>query len=177
MKIYITTDTHFDHANMIKYCGRPENFNEIIWKGLEQIKNNDILIHLGDFCIGNDVENHFHLRGLLLKCKKILVRGNHDRKSDSWYLKHGWDFVCEQFRNTYFGQDILFSHTPKPDSGYDINIHGHFHNQLPRLLKGEWAVDDEEKRNHYDLKALNPKSKLLALEETNYQPVNLEKFI
>jgi len=22
MKIYITTDTHFDHANMIKYCGR-----------------------------------------------------------------------------------------------------------------------------------------------------------
>ncbi len=67
MKIYITTDTHFDHANMIKYCGRPENFNEIIWKGLEQIKNNDILIHLGDLCIGNDVENHFHLRGLLLK--------------------------------------------------------------------------------------------------------------
>ena len=176
MKIWITTDTHFGHDKMQEYCGRPDGFEYLILKYQSYLSFGDLLIHLGDFCIGNDKNWHDKFMART-PSKKILIRGNHDRKSDSWYLNNGWDFVCEQFRNTYFGKDILFSHCPKPDIGYDINIHGHFHNQLPRLLKGEWAVDDEEKRNHYDLKALNPKSKLLALEETNYQPVNLEKFI
>lgn len=50
--IYIITDTHFNHSAMIPYCGRPENFDELIWKGLDQLKDDDILIHLGDICIG-----------------------------------------------------------------------------------------------------------------------------
>ena len=64
-----------------------------------------------------------------LKCKKILVKGNHDSKSNSWYLEHGWDFVCEEFKDTLYGKNILFSHYPKVwDGVYDLNIHGHFHN-------------------------------------------------
>lgn len=55
MKIWITTDTHFGHDMLIQY-GRPTDFSERIFKGLEQVSPGDMLIHLGDFCIGKDEE-------------------------------------------------------------------------------------------------------------------------
>ena len=164
MKIYLITDTHFNHEIIKKYCGRPDNYEDLIQKGLVQLKPEDLLIHLGDVCIGNDVEVHEKYI-MPLECKKWLVRGNHDRKSNSWYMSHGWDFVGRQVKDVYFGKKILFSHKPKIDDGwYDLNIHGHFHNSHHR---------DQEP----DLLAIkNDKHKLLAIEH-HYQPVSLQKFI
>jgi len=171
-KIWIISDTHFNHDKMVDYCNRPKNFEELIIKNLEVIKVEDILIHLGDVCFGNDKENNKKLTQL--KCKKWLVKGNHDKKSNKWYLENGWDFVCESFSDNYFGKKILFSHCPMPAEKYDLNIHGHFHNALPRLLRGEWKVEGEKERNEQDLlNLLNGKHKLVALEETNYKPILL----
>jgi calcineurin-like phosphoesterase family protein len=50
MKTYIITDTHFNHKNIIDYCNRPQNFEEIVWKGLEELPKDCLLIHLGDVC-------------------------------------------------------------------------------------------------------------------------------
>lgn len=177
IKIWIITDTHFGHAAMVPYCGRPIDFGEKILKNLNVVGPDDILIHLGDFCIGNDLIWHqmFMER---VKGKKWLVRGNHDHKSNSWYLANGWDFVGDKFLNKFFGKNILFSHAPTKDVGlFDINLHGHFHNSLHRLLEGKFIVDGEKERNEVDLAALTPKHKLLAIENTNYQPVLLDKFI
>jgi len=161
---------------MVEYCGRPENFETLIWKELFRLKTEDILIHLGDICIGKDDEIHQNIRQI--SCKKILVKGNHDRKSNNWYLEHGWDFVCDKFQDTYFGKKIMFSHVPAVDDGeFDINIHGHFHNTLHRLLEGKYVVDGEKERNERDLKVLTPKHKLLAIEYTDYKPVSLENFL
>lgn len=176
MKIYIITDTHFNHKNMIDYCGRPENFDELIFKGLKEMQGCDLLIHLGDICIGGDSEIHNKLKEII-KCRKILVKGNHDNKSNQWYLDNGWDFVCNSFRNTYFGKDILFTHEPDVYSDYDINIHGHLHNNLPRLLRKEFVDENEEKRNIKFLYKLTDKNKLLAIEDVNYKPINLINLI
>jgi calcineurin-like phosphoesterase family protein len=156
MRYYIISDTHFNHKQMVEYCGRPENFNEIIWKNLEQLNDNDILIHLGDICIGGNKEVHERLSKF--KFKKILVKGNHDHKSNTWYLEHGWDFVCEEFKDTLYGYNIVFSHKPVVwDVQYDINIHGHFHNSK------------QEPKNKYQ--------ELYSPELQDYKPVELEKFI
>ena len=177
-KTWLTTDTHFNHKKMVEYCNRPENFDHLIWEGLKIIEGGDILIHLGDFCIGNDFENHIHLGALLPDVKKILIRGNHDRKTNKWYMDNGWDFVCENFQDTYFGKIILFSHRPSKDCGqFDINIHGHFHNHLPRLLRNDWVVEGEKERNEKELEFLTDKHKLLSLESTKYKPILLENFI
>jgi calcineurin-like phosphoesterase family protein len=165
MKIWLTTDTHFGHKAMIPYCGRLEGFEEVIFKNLKQnVKEGDILIHLGDVCIGNDFDWHSNIEDI--PGKHWLIKGNHDHKSNSWYLSHGWDMVCDQFRDKYFGKVIMFSHKPVVwDGDYDINIHGHFHNS-------------DHRRQEPELMAIkNGYQKLLALEYTNYQPVNLEKFI
>ena len=162
---------------MIEYCARPKNFENLIFTNIIKIiKDEDILIHLGDVCFGKDSEMHKkYIESLPFK--KILVIGNHDRKSNNWYLEHGWDFVCKTFSGKYFGKNILFSHRPHKDIGFDVNIHGHFHNALDRLKEGRFAIEGERERNEQDLAVLTDKHKLLALEFTNYKPVNLESFL
>lgn len=176
MNIWLTTDTHFNHDKMLEYCDRPENFEELISKGLSAIPKEDVLIHLGDICIGNDAEVHEkYIKPL--KCKKWLIKGNHDNKSNKFYIENGWDYVGYSFRDKFFGKKILFSHQPQENGDVDLNIHGHFHNQLPRLLKEDWVVPDEKYRNEHDMSLLNEKHKLLALEYTEYKPVSLKSFI
>jgi len=81
MRIYLITDTHFNHTNIIKYQHRPENFEKLIIKGLSILQPNDILIHLGDICLGKDAEVHSKIMPFLAHLhSKILVIGNHDHK-------------------------------------------------------------------------------------------------
>lgn len=177
MKIWLITDTHFGHDKIKTYCERPDNFEKTILKNLKKVLNHDdILIHLGDFCIGNDAKWH-ELFMSAVPCKKWLLLGNHDSKSSSWYLSHGWDFVGNSIQVSYFGKKILFSHTPLAIGENDLMIHGHFHNTLHRLLEKQWVSKEEEKRNEKDLQMLSSQHKLLAIEYTDYQPVLLEKFI
>lgn len=167
MKIYLTTDTHLGHDKMIEFCGRPENHEEIILKELNYIPKDSLLIHLGDVCIGRDAHWHEQLHLNASQCKrKILVRGNHDNKSDSWYLDNGWDFVCEAFEARRFKMNFLFTHKPViiPDH-IDLNIHGHFHNSNHRRHEPELKAIYEERH------------KLLAIENTDLKPVNLQSFI
>ena len=177
MKIWLITDTHFGHDKMKEYCGRPDKFEKLIFKGLDVVEPKDVLIHLGDFCIGNDEAWHIAFNEEV-EGKHWLIKGNHDHKSNSWYLSNGWDFVADFFLDKYFGKNILFSHIPKKYNGeFDLNIHGHFHNNLHRLLEGRFVVEGEKERNKIDLSNLTSRHKLLSIEETNYQPVLLETFL
>lgn len=129
-RIWVISDTHFGHKKMEEYCGRPKNFEEKIIKNLHRlIKPSDLLIHLGDFCIGKNKEWHNTVLGPL-DCKKWLILGNHDKKSKSFYLNNGWDFVGEYIVGHWFGEYILFSHKPQwqSDFSFSLNIFGHFHN-------------------------------------------------
>ena len=81
--IYFTSDTHFQHTNIIKYCNRPfkdvDEMNERLinnWNSI--VSNDDTIYHPGDFCLSNDKEiiNIFKR----LNDNKILICGNHDRK-------------------------------------------------------------------------------------------------
>lgn len=177
MKMYLITDTHFNHKKVIEYCGRPENYEQLLFSSMNNVPEDSVLIHLGDVCIGKD--NEMHEKYIKpLKCKKWLIRGNHDRKSDSWYYERGWDMVCDQLMLKRFGKRVLFSHMPQPRLAvpsinpsvmgiplFDINIHGHFHNTSHR------SVEPELQRIY------SKEHKLLAVEYTKYQVVDAEKFI
>lgn len=162
MRFWITTDTHLGHNRMIEF-GRPENFEEKILKSFSPLERNDVLIHLGDVCIGHDEENHKRLLDAI-PCKKWLIKGNHDHKSTSWYLDHGWDFVANTFSLAYGGKRIIFSHVPQDTDklGMDLNIHGHLH-------------DNNHRTEDYPF--MSDKNILLALEYTDYQPRLLETLL
>lgn len=128
MKVYLTTDTHFGHDAIIEYCGRPQDHEKRILNGWKNLKESHILIHLGDICWYDNKGIHEKYIAPL-KCKKILIKGNHDKKSYAWYMNHGWDFACDSFTMRSHGLHIIFSHKPLSWDGYfDVNIHGHLHN-------------------------------------------------
>jgi calcineurin-like phosphoesterase family protein len=96
MAIFFTADSHFWHRNIVDYCDRPyrtldgqpdvmamnkgmvENWNKLVGP-------KDIVYHLGDFGFGPPaklIEARKQLNG-----KIILIKGNHDKKPDSWLAK------------------------------------------------------------------------------------------
>ena len=82
--IRFTSDTHFGHENIIRFCNRPfrnaEEMNaELIRRWRETVPEDGIIFHLGDFAHGgsrlwNDILS-------ALPGRKYLILGNHDMKS------------------------------------------------------------------------------------------------
>jgi len=135
MKYWVGSDYHFGHKDkMMELCGRPQDYQSKILSNLKTIPDDDCLIYLGDYCFGNDSLWHWKVTGNF-KFKKIFVRGNHDPKSYSWYMDHGWDFSCDTLTLRIYGKMIIFSHRPIEVSAGTVNIHGHIHNKDPKMLK------------------------------------------
>ena len=162
---YVASDPHFKHKKIVEHCHRPANHEELIYNGYKTVGKGNLLICLGDVSMGQEEEvaNEYIIP---LECRKVLVLGNHDHKNWSWYMNHGWDFVCEQFKMVYAGKVILFSHKPQPwDGDWEVNIHGHLHN-LPQL--------SHHKKEYKELQQWH---KLYAPELRDYKPVRLDTFI
>jgi len=82
--IWFTADTHFRHANIIRYCNRPfgsvEEMDEVLLRNINEcVRPDDTLYHLGDFALhGRGVEK---IRPKI-KCRNVtLILGNHDPHS------------------------------------------------------------------------------------------------
>jgi len=165
---WIISDTHFSHTRIMEFCGRPEDHEDRMRKGLLGIPPRSVLVHLGDVGFPNVEEVHRDYIQPLSDVRTILVIGNHDRKSVSWYMNHGWDFVCHSFELEVFGLRILFSHKPRVELGsyIDVNIHGHFHNI-------DWRMQDPE----FTTLKYTKRYLKFAVEETRYQPVKLKTFL
>lgn len=167
MNIWLITDTHFNHEKLKTMgAGRPANYEERIWKSLKAIPEIDTLIHLGDICIGNDEAIHKELFEDV-GCKKILVKGNHDNKSDNWYYEHGWDFVCQETVIKAFGKMILLRHIPilaRSREDIDMNIHGHLHGTNDRANR---KIELYDHNWHYDV----------APDTHDYQAVSLKSIV
>jgi calcineurin-like phosphoesterase family protein len=76
--IWFTSDTHFYHKNIIKYCYRPFNSVEEMNQSLinnwnNVVKENDVVFHLGDFAFDKWKHIINQLNG-----KIYLIVGNHD---------------------------------------------------------------------------------------------------
>ena len=81
MSVFFTADTHFSHSNIIKHCNRPygsteEHDEALIANWNSVVRGNDLVYILGDFAWKN------HARFIsVLKGKKILILGSHDKMS------------------------------------------------------------------------------------------------
>jgi len=78
--IFLTSDEHYYHSNIIKYCNRPysslfEMHKDLIDRHNSFVSDNDTVYHLGDFSF-----NHKKITNILnhLNGTHILICGNHD---------------------------------------------------------------------------------------------------
>src|SRR5512137_2991157 len=84
MKTFFTSDTHFDHKNIIQYCHRPfdsvDEMNEALVDNWNRtIAPEDLVYHLGDFTLG-DIR-HFNKWADQLNGHLRILPGSHD---DLW---------------------------------------------------------------------------------------------
>lgn len=157
-KYFITTDTHWFHDNIKQYCGRPDDFHDQLIKNLRYyLTDRDILIHLGDVVFSKHKTCLINILNSIPSIK-ILIRGNHDKNTNNWYLNNGFHFVCDMFTISKFG----FSHKPIPPIPNTIKqYHGHWHNNDPKLCV-------ESKYPWYD-----PNYHQLLMVEHHYKPWEL----
>jgi len=126
---WFIADTHFNHANVIKYDNRPfkdtqEMEFDIVSKWNKTVKEDDTVYHVGDFGFG-PMESQ---RAILEKLNgtKILIRGNHDG-SQTRNEKMGWRFVCDGLFINLGGLNVLLCHDPDMVPADTFLVHGHTH--------------------------------------------------
>lgn len=156
MRVFITSDSHFGHKNIIEYCNRPfadvdemnaaliERWNSVVGK-------DDMVIHLGDVGLGSREKIGAIVRQL--NGRKMLIMGNHDHFRENQYREMGFETVSRFpiLWNKFF----LLSHAPLELSETNpfFNIYGHIHT-------------DEEYQD-------TSNSKCVCVERTNYTPIFL----
>ena len=151
-KFYITSDLHFDHKNIIKYCNRPYEFslegvvkmNEDILKQFDELPAGSTIINLGDIALNSSLKFD-KLKEFVDKMKENdkklwIVLGNHDREmnrrvKDLKRFETPYDlFIALGFDRVFpfpvlLEGKYLLSHEPvylKPGSNL-VNLFGHVH--------------------------------------------------
>lgn len=151
-RIFVVSDTHFGHENILKF--RDSNTNELVrnfsdvhdmneymvqrWNAV--VNDDDIVYHLGDVYFGRGHEVLGRLKG-----RKRLLLGNHDngkcQKLHKYFQKIGmWRMFPEY--------NCLLTHVPVHESGlYKVqyNLHGHIHQNAsptPRHINCSVEVQD-----------------------------------
>lgn len=162
-KIYLVSDLHLGHANIIKYCNRPfesvEEMNERLIKNWnDTVRGEDRVFFLGDFALG-DKEKTIAW-GQRLNGRKVMIYGNHDHQKPKVYYEAGFEHVSRW--PIIIQNRFLLSHAPfepqdgKADRGTLINIYGHIHDKT------------EQGRT------VTSCSACVCVERWNYKPVELE---
>jgi len=174
-KVFVIGDTHFLHDNIVKYCDRPENHEEIMIENWQRVvTDEDVVFHVGDIAAAiRGREDRLVEIFKSLPGKKFLAKGNHDHKSTKFYKEMlGFEEVAPWF----ILDDILLCHYPLvinqyskekeiqkinelkklvEDSGITKIIHGHIHNRSTGLS------------DHYNV----------SVEEINYTPISLDDLL
>ena len=152
---WVTSDYHFNHRNIIKYCKRPFNniyeMNDtIISRHNEIVRPGDTVFLLGDFALDGSLDEFLSQ----MNGNFIFIRGNHD--SGCKY------FTTRSLSIRYNGKSILLLHDPeyvkKPqftNKEYDIYLCGHVHEKWESAF-----VDNKHFRN-------------IGVDVNNFYPVNL----
>lgn len=142
--IWFTGDTHFGHANILKYCNRPfSSIGEMDEHFIEQwnlrVRPNDVVYHLGDFMFAPRDKLQRATENILRRLNgvKILIRGNHDRPETS--LATGWQSTHDTLEvkahlGGPFKQRIVLFHYPLRSWNAHAHgswmLHGHCHGNL-----------------------------------------------
>lgn len=138
---WVTSDLHFRHNNIIRYCNRPwsnvDEMNEgLIERWNASVSNDQSVIIVGDVALVSSATSCEQVVGFLkrLNGRKTLVKGNHDTKLRI-FQEAGFEKVVDHL----VIDNVLIVHHP-PDSCIktrklitqfdpELIVHGHHHHE------------------------------------------------
>ena len=169
MKIFVTADQHFGHANIIRLCDRKtgitvgsrqfegvHEMNQALTQAYNSVVGVDDLCYLlGDFCFKNK-SGDARTYAATLNGQKVFIEGNHDKGNKlptrirSLTLDHG-------------GVSIGMAHRPEHyNENVDVNLCGHVHGAWTHTWKGE----------NYEHLIIN-----VGVDVNNYRPMSLDQAV
>lgn len=147
MKTYITSDLHFGHTNIMKFCPvtRARFRNDVSYMDNAMIKEwndiveqDDLVYILGDvaFCNAQKATEIMHR----LNGTKILVEGNHDRKAlNDPSFRGCFKEVHKYLDIIYDGNKVVMFHYPIVEWDQmhrgSVHFHGHLHGGVSGMEK------------------------------------------
>lgn len=186
---WVVSDTHFGHNNIVGFCFRPEDHEQVMiaqWR--KEVPDDATVIHLGDVTYRNNAFFKHVIAPELTGSRKLLIIGNHDKSPYKFYRDCGFS-PARPFMIRYGGWvDLSFSGNgePTPMAGdrpgyvvsfshyawgddaldeqgpmprFHVRVHGHIHN------------------SGYSREAFVPFLKdhiNISVEQMRYTPVNLK---
>ena len=169
MTIYYTSDPHFGHANIIRFCNRPfadvrEMDEALIGRWNAKVGEGDDVYVVGDFAYRNAQAAATYLRHL--RGRKHLVVGNHDRR---WMRDAAAVSLLEDTAELAdivdCGRRVVMCHYPLmtwPGSG-SLMVHGHIH--------------DDTRGAYWPLLAGCDRALNACVEVNGYEPCTLDELI
>ena len=168
---FFTSDTHFNHANIIKSCNRPfkdvEQMNETLIANWNRVIGpDDTVFHLGDFCLGGAAEWTKMLDRL--NGRIYLIMGNHDLKNLRQGFVGRFEHVAMQMHIMVGKQRIYLCHYPFLcfEGGYKNvwQLFGHVHSR-----KSNTGIDAGR------LQYLFPTQYDVGVDNNDFTPVSFEQ--
>ena len=143
--VWITSDLHFGHHNILKFEAKNRQFNSssemdefMIREGNANVRANDTVYILGDFAFCSPEAAAAIARRL--NGHKILVRGNHDRELlTSEEFRACFKEVAPDYFLTHKGTYIHMYHFPIVEWDRchrgSVHLYGHLHSSASGLEK------------------------------------------
>lgn len=161
-EIYLISDLHLDHTNIIRYSERPflttRDMNRTMVKNWNStVGRNDTVFFLGDMAYGR------HRQPIDYWLQQLsgniwFIRGNHDKDAITKA-----NVIPEHYGVRYKGRELLLAHYPCRPDGFDgWLIHGHTHNTDLELYP---LVNQERKTAN------------VSVELISYTPISLDYLV
>ena len=147
MKTWVTSDLHFGHKNIMSFCpeSRARFRNDVTYMNEAMVKEwNDLIAPedtvyiLGDvaFMSGSDAGRTV----MRLNGTKILVEGNHDRKTlQDATFRNAFAEVHKYLDINYNGTKVVMFHYPIAEWDQmhrgSVHLHGHLHGGISGMEK------------------------------------------
>ena len=155
-KTFFTSDHHFGHKKIIKFCNRPftsvEEMDEVmIQRWNEKVTPDDEVYHLGDIGLSSPGK----LRKILerLNGKIYLIKGNHEKSAEACHSRFEWirDYYELTVEDKAFERGeqlmVLFHYAQRVWNASHwgaYHLYGHSHGSLsddPKSLSFDIGVD------------------------------------
>ncbi len=177
--MFFTADTHFGHANIIRYCKRPfANAGEmdefIIGEWNKVVGKNDVIYHLGDFSRKDRGLAEWILKRL--NGRKFLCLGSHDKhmlKLAGYFEEIRESFLLDIGKNQFvFLSHYLHKVWPRSHYG-SWHLFGHSHGRMNNYARQEGKLLDVGVDNH-DFKpwSLDEVAEVMATRPLNFNDLS-----
>ena len=159
-RVWLISDTHFGHKNILRYCKRPFPNTAVMNSMLvdnwcRTVSDSDLVYFLGDLAMCQPISWIEKLSG-----KKVWVRGSHDKDIDPTSDIYGVLRVVDSEIISCNGLEFLLIHDVRDAdvTWKDWIIRGHIHDNRPFIDPKHYLIN-------------------VSLEAIGYKPVSLAQVI